>query len=69
MNKENNNEGANVAWAILGFFFPLIGLIIFIIWLANNNNNSKYIGLGALAGFIVRVVAIIELIIAVRWLL
>ena len=36
--EQNNSVGANyddsgsVGWAILGFFIPLVGLILFLVW-------------------------------------
>ena len=42
--------------AVLGFFFPLIGLIIYLVIKDNKPKKAKSAGKGALIGFIVSVV-------------
>lgn len=43
-------------WGVLGFFVPLVGLILFLLWQEQKPLVAKYIGLGALIGFASRVV-------------
>ena len=52
MNEENKKikKSSNVGWGILGFFFPLIGLILFLVWLKSKKGASKAAGIGALIG-------------------
>lgn len=38
---------------VLGFFIPLVGLILFLAWTRSWPNNSKAAGLGALLGVVV----------------
>ncbi len=40
-------------WAVLGFFFPLIGLILFLVWRKEKPLSAKRAGIGALVGVIV----------------
>lgn len=57
-------EGATGGWGVLGFFFPIIGLILYLAWADTKPKSSKAAGKGALIGFIVGVVvSIIYLII------
>lgn len=51
--KESNNA---VGWGILGFFFPLVGLILCIVWNSSKPDASRASGRGALIGFILPIV-------------
>ena len=39
-------------WGVLGFFFPLIGLILFCVWKNDKPTTAKHCGIGALIGFV-----------------
>lgn len=52
-NKVVESDGAAIGWGILGFFFPLVGLILFLAWLNTKKKSSKAAGIGALVGFVV----------------
>ena len=60
--EENNNvvttpkEGSKFGWGVLGFFFPVVGLILFLVWLKNKKKASKAAGIGALIGFILSII-------------
>ncbi len=43
-------------WAVLGFFIPLVGLILFLVWRNDKPLSAKRAGIGALVGVIVNVV-------------
>ena len=49
---ENCNDKPNAGYAVLGFFFPLIGFILYLIWKNNFPYKAKSCGKGALIGFI-----------------
>ena len=53
------NEGSNIGWGVLGFFFPIVGLILFLVWKNNRKAASKVSGIGALIGFVVQIICII----------
>ena len=46
-------------WAVLGFFLPLVGLILFFVWKKEKPGNAKKAGLGALIGGILCVVVLL----------
>ena len=50
-------EGGTAGWAILSFFFPIVGLILFIVWKDSKPKSSSAAGKGALIGFIVGILA------------
>lgn len=47
------SDTGSVGWAFLGFFIPIVGLILYIIWRNSEPNNAKKAGLGALISVIV----------------
>lgn len=50
------NDAPNAGFAVLGFFFPLIGLILYLVWKEEYPMKAKSCGKGALTGFIVYVI-------------
>jgi uncharacterized membrane protein YvbJ len=42
------DDKGGIGWAILGFIFPVIGLIMFLIWRKTKPNRAKSAGMGAL---------------------
>lgn len=47
------NDGGGIGWAVLGFFIPLAGLIIYLLWKDQKPNTANMAGLGALVWLIV----------------
>ena len=67
MNQQPNNgmygpqptqpeDKGSFGWAVLGFFIPLVGLILFLAWKKDKPNSAKKAGIGALVSVIVSVV-------------
>ena len=54
----NVYDSGSVGWAILGFILPMIGLILFIVWLDYKPRSAKMAGLGALACLIFWIIII-----------
>ena len=50
------NEQASAGWGVLGFFFPFVGLILYLVWYDNHRKRAKVAGKGALIGVIAYVV-------------
>ena len=46
-------------WAILGFLLPLVGIILWAVWMRDKPKSSRASGLGALVGILVSVISII----------
>lgn len=44
-------DGGSFGWAVLGFCFPLVGLILYLVWKNNKPFSAKKAGIGALVGF------------------
>lgn len=47
MDVEETKKGSNW-WSVLGFFIPLVGLILFLTWKTTNPKSAKAAGIGAL---------------------
>ena len=52
-----NGDAPSTGFAVLGFFFPLIGLILWLVWKDQTPLKAKSCGKGALIGVIVNVVS------------
>lgn len=48
----NPTDTGSVGWGILGFCFPIVGLVLFLIWSKDKPNNARSAGIGALIGFV-----------------
>lgn len=63
VNEVSNSQSASVkkesndvfGWGVLGFFIPIAGLILYLIWKEERPNASKAAGLGALICVILNV--------------
>lgn len=43
----------NSGWLLLGFFIPIVGLILYLVWKETNPSKAKAVGCGALIGFVI----------------
>lgn len=50
------NDAPNTGWAVLGFFIPLVGLILYLVNKDTSPLKAKSAGKGALIGFCVSLV-------------
>ena len=55
-NNYQQYDSGSFGWAILGFFIPLAGLILWIVWMNDRPKSAKMAGLGALASVIFSVI-------------
>lgn len=49
-------DSGSFGWAVLGFFFPLVGLILFLVWKQTKPKSAKVAGIGAIVGFVLGIV-------------
>ncbi len=49
-------DSGSFGWAVLGFFLPLVGLILYLVWRNTKPQSAKKAGIGALVGFVVNIV-------------
>ncbi len=53
--KKNDDDKASGWWGVLGFFVPLAGLILFLVWMDDKPKTAKKCGIGALISVCVSV--------------
>ncbi|MBE6528437.1 MAG: zinc ribbon domain-containing protein [Thermoplasmata archaeon] len=58
-----NDDSGSIGWFILGFFFPLIGFILWLVWMKDKPKCSKMAGLGALTPIILFAVLFVLIIV------
>ncbi len=57
--KPVEQDSNSFGWWWLGFFFPFIGFILWLVWTGNTPLRAKRVGWGALVGAIVLVALVI----------
>ncbi len=55
-NPQLESYGSKFGWGFLGFCFPLVGLILFLVWKDSKPRSAKAAGIGAIIGFVVNVI-------------
>lgn len=55
----NPSDTGSFGWAVLGFFIPLVGLILWMIWKNDRPGDAGMAGKGALVSMIINVVLFI----------
>ena len=57
--KKAEQDSGSYGWWWLGFFFPLIGFILWLVWTGDTPMRARRVGWGALIGVIVSVALVI----------
>ena len=57
--QENPNDSGSFGFGVLGFFFPIVGLILYLVFEGDKPKRAKAAGVGALTGFITGVVLVL----------
>ena len=58
-NKTNINDNVEISCKIICFFIPIVGLILYILWMNERPNSAQKIGLSALLGLFFQIILII----------
>lgn len=58
-----SNDKASFGFALLGFFIPVVGLILFLLYEDKKPKRAKSAGKGALTGFIIYILIIIAIVV------
>lgn len=56
-------EGSKFGWGVLGFFVPLVGLILYFSWKKDRPKTAKAAGIGALVSVVLNVILAIILVV------
>lgn len=54
-----STDSGSFAWAVLGFFFPVVGLVLYLVWQYEKPRSALMAGKGALVSAILNVCAYI----------
>ena len=54
--KKTDNDKGGFWWGFLGFIFPVVGLIVWLVTRESTPKNARSCGIGAIAGVITEVV-------------
>lgn len=54
-----STDAGSVGWAFLGFFVPIVGLVLFLLWREEKPKSAKMAGVGALVRVILSVLAVV----------
>lgn len=60
---QQSADTGSFGWAVLGFFFPLVGLILYLVWRTEKPVSAKQAGMGALVSVVATVALWILLIV------
>lgn len=52
----HNGQGGSFGWGLLGFFLPVVGLVLYLMWDKEQPAKARAVGKGALVGVIVSAV-------------
>ncbi|MCA1356324.1 hypothetical protein FO433_06760 [Weissella cibaria] len=52
---EKTEDSGSAGWGVLGFFFPLVGFILWLVWMKDKPKSSKSAGVGTLISVILGV--------------
>lgn len=52
-------DQAGFGWCLLAFLIPLVGLILYFAWRGNYPNKANTVGIWALIGFVINLIAIL----------
>lgn len=46
------SDTGSFGWGLLGFCFPIIGLVLYLVWIKQKPNNARSVGTGMFIAFI-----------------
>lgn len=52
-----DTDSSSVGFTLLGFFIPIVGLILYFVWKESQPLKAKSVGKGALIGFCVSIIS------------
>lgn len=63
--QQTDSEGSTVGWGILGFFIPIVGFILWLIWKDEHPARAKSAGIGCLVSICLGVAGVILYVVLV----
>lgn len=68
VNNSMNNQNSNIedkggfVWGLLGFFVPVAGLILYLVWKNERPKTAKNVGIGALLSVVLNILLVVFMI-------
>ncbi len=59
-----SKDSGHWAWGILGFFQPIIGFVLFLVWKDTKPKSSRSAGIGTIVGIVFAIIFIIIILLA-----
>ncbi len=69
INVQKGSDSARAGWWWLGFFFPVLGFILWACWSGVYPKKAKRVGIGAIVGTIISVLLVIAVYVGYFFLL
>ena len=54
-----SEDNGSFGWAVLGFFIPIVGLVLYLVWKTEKPRSAKMAGKGALVSVMIYVIFIV----------
>lgn len=61
----SNDDTGSIGWGVLGFFIPLVGIILYCVWRNEKPLNAKISLKGAIISFILEAVLVVVYLICI----
>ncbi len=62
MKEEKVEDPGSIWYAVLGYFVPIVGFILFLVWKNEKPKSAKQAGIGALISFVLNLVCIVPIV-------
>lgn len=59
VSSSSNEDTGSIGWGVLGFFFPIIGIILYCVWRNEKPLNAKISLKGAIISFVLEIVLVV----------
>lgn len=63
--KTDQSSDYSFLWGLLGYFVPIVGLVLFLVWREEKPKDSKAAGIGALIRAVMMVIALVITIVLI----
>lgn len=65
VNTVSNDDTGSIGWGLLGFFIPIVGIILYCVWRNEKPLNAKISLKGAIISFILEAVLVVVYVICI----
>lgn len=62
-NQSSSDDHKSFGWALIGFLFPIIGLILYLVWRDDRPLRARSVGKGALMCVVIPIIVLVILVV------